>query len=95
MVCFSDIFWITTTYFWLITILPIFSIKLYLIVFIGIKLIIDASLIKHAVLAGLLHLYSMINKGMAVYRGKFETLIGFDTCQDGEIKQTNREHVSD
>jgi hypothetical protein len=67
-------------------IFPIFSIKLYLIVFIGIKFIIDVSLIKHAILARLLHLHSMTNKGMAVSRGKFGTLIGFDTCQDSEVK---------
>jgi hypothetical protein len=52
----------------------------------GIKLIIDVSLIKHSSLARLLHLYSMTNKGMAVSRVKFGTLIGFDTYQDTEVK---------
>jgi len=75
-------------------ILPIFSIKLYLIVFIGIKLIIDVSLIKYPFLARLLVLYSMTNKGMAISTGKFGVLIGFDSCQDGEVKQINREQVS-
>jgi hypothetical protein len=67
-------------------ILPIFSTKLYLTVFMGIKLIINVSLIKHSSLAGLLHLHSMTNKGMAVSRVKFGTLIGFDTYQDTEVK---------
>jgi hypothetical protein len=66
--------------------LPIFPIKLYLTVFMGVKMIIDVSLIKHSFLARLLHLHSMTNKGMAISTGKFGTLIGFDTCQDGEIK---------
>lgn len=59
----------------------IFSIKLYLIVFIEIKLIIYVSLMKYFTLAGLLHLHSMTNNGMAVSRGKFGKLIGFDTYQ--------------
>jgi hypothetical protein len=67
-------------------ILSIFSIKLYLIVFVRVKLIIDVYLIKHSFLVRLLHLHSMTNKAMAVSRGKFGTLIGFDTCQDGEVK---------
>jgi len=67
-------------------ILPIFSTKLYHTVFTGIKMIIDVSLIKHSFLARLLHLHSMTNKGMAISTGSFGTLIGFDTCQDGEVK---------
>jgi hypothetical protein len=67
-------------------ILPIFSTKHYLTVFTGIKLIIGVSLIKHSFLAYLLHLHSMTNKGMAISTGKFGTLIGFDTCHDGEVK---------
>jgi len=49
-------------------------------------MIIDVSLIKHSFLARLLHLHSMTNKGMAISTGSFGTLIGFDTCQDGEVK---------
>ena len=67
-------------------ILSIFSIKLYLTVFTGINLIIDVSLIKCSFLARLLHLHSVTNKEMSVSTGKFGTLIGFDTYQDGEVK---------
>jgi hypothetical protein len=31
-------------------------------------------------------LFNVTNKGMAISTGKFGTLIGFDTCQDGEVK---------
>ena len=67
-------------------IFPIFSIKLYLTVFTGIKLIIDVSLIKHSFLARLLHLHNVTNKGMMISTGKSGTQIGFDTYQDGEVK---------
>jgi hypothetical protein len=49
-------------------------------------MIIDVFLIKCSFLACLLHLHSITNEGLAVSTGKFGTLIGFDTCQDGEIK---------
>jgi len=49
-------------------------------------MIIDVSLIKHSFLARLLLIYSMTKKGMAISTGKFGTLIGFDTCQDGEVE---------
>jgi len=71
---------------WLILILSIFSIKLYLIVYIDIKLISDMFLIKHSFLARLLHLHGITNKGMTISTGKFGVLIGFDTCQEGEVK---------
>jgi hypothetical protein len=67
-------------------IFTIFSINLYLIVFIGIKFIIDVSLIKCSFLARLLVLYSITNKGIAISTGKFGVLIGFGSCQDGEAK---------
>jgi hypothetical protein len=67
-------------------ILPIVSTKPYLTVFTGIKVISDVSLTNCSFLARLLHLNSMSNKGMAISTGKFGTLIGFDTCQDGEVK---------
>ena len=51
-----------------------------------IKIIGDGSLIKCSFLARLLHLIKITNKGMAISKGKFGTLIGFDTCQDGEVK---------
>jgi hypothetical protein len=49
-------------------------------------MIIDVPLIKYSFLARLLHLHSITNKRMAVSRGKFGTLIGFNPCRDGEVK---------
>ena len=67
-------------------ILPIFSVKLYLIVFIVINIFIDVSLIKWSFLARILHQHNVPNKGMVISNGKLGTLIGFDTCQDGKVK---------
>ena len=43
----------------------------------------------------ILHLLSMVNKGMVVSTGKFGMLIDLDAHQEGEIKQINREQLID
>jgi len=35
----------------------------------------------------------MVNRGVVVSTGKFGTLIGFDTHQEGEVKKTSKEQV--
>ena len=41
-----------------------------------------------------MQLHSMVNRGIVVSTGKFETLIIFDAHQDGEVIKINKEQVS-
>ena len=40
-----------------------------------------------------MQLHSMVNRGIVVSTGKFETLIVFDAHQDGEVIKINKEQV--
>jgi len=51
--------------------------------------------LKYSFSARLLQLHQVVSKGMVVSKGKVETLIGFDTHKDYEVKYSDRGQVID